>query len=169
MLDKIVGYLHAARVPFRLVSYPTEEPEPKVAHPLPPHAVLVESRFVVVDGRLVLACAAAGDHIDLRAVGAELGGNAMEPEPGALPDALARHHDEGSIPPLGQLFGVPLVLDERLRDAGTLVFAAFGSDFFEIALDDFARQEQPLVASIVRGGELPAATGAPRRAGYAAG
>jgi prolyl-tRNA editing enzyme YbaK/EbsC (Cys-tRNA(Pro) deacylase) len=157
MLDAVVRYLHSSKVPFRLVSYPSDEPEPKVAHPLPPHALLVESRFVVVDGRLVLACCAAGDHVDLHAIGGELGGNAMDAAAEDLPDALIHAQGEATIPPVGQLFGVPLVIDDRVAQAAKVVFATFGSDFIEIAYEDFARQEQPLVASIVRAGELAAA------------
>lgn len=160
MLEKIVGYLHAARVPFRLVSYPGDEPEPRVAHPLPQHALLVESRFVLVDGRLVLVCTAAGDRLDLLTIGGELCGTAIEPGDGDLPEVLRRPQAEGSIPPLGGLFGVPLVLDERVRDATKIVFAAFGADFFEVVQEDFARQEQPLIASIVRAGDLPERSGA---------
>jgi Ala-tRNA(Pro) deacylase len=162
MLDAIVRYLHSSRVPFRLASYPSEEVEPKVAHPLTDGAVLVTSRFLVVDGRLVLASTAASDHLDLRAVSAELGGNAIEAAAEDLPEALMRGQGTGEIPPLGQLYGVPLVVDERIAEASMIAFAVFGSDFIEIAYEDFSRQEQPLVASIVRAGELGPAPRAPR-------
>lgn len=168
MLDAVVRYLHASKVPFRLASYPSEEPEPKVAHPLPPHGVLVDSRFLVVDGRLVLACCAADDHVDPRALAGELGASGvMEAAAEDLPDALMSAQASGLIPPLGQLFGVPLVIDDRVANASKIVFAAFGNDFIEVPYEDFARQEQPHVGSIVRAGDLPEAPVARRHAGGA--
>ncbi len=153
MLDVIVRYLHEENVPFRLISYGSEEGEPPVAHPVPAHGVLVDARFVIVDGRLVLACYRHGEHVDLSAIGNELGGTAMDALPDELPEELVGL--EGAIPPLGQLFGAPLIVDEMVEGFATIVFRGFGhSAWFEVPYDDFARQEAPRVASFARAGAL---------------
>ncbi len=155
MIPTIVSYLRSAGIPFRLTSYPSPEPEPHVAHPMPPHSILVESRFLVVDRQLVLACVPAGEHIELAAVGRELGGTVLEALPEELPDALIGSED--TIPPLGELFGVPLLVDRRITEGFVvLVFAGSSSDFFEIPYEELARQETPKVFSFTGGGELPA-------------
>ena len=75
-----------------------------------------------------------------------------------LPDAINRY--EGPPPPLGQLFGLPVIVDERITHWTSLVCQPFGeSDYVEIPYDDFARQEQPRVSSFTRAGELPAHAG----------
>jgi hypothetical protein len=158
MLDTFVRYLRGAAVPFRLASYPSPERQPRATHPLPPHGMLVDSRFVLVGGRLVLACWPYNETLDLIALGNELGGGALEVLPSDLPSPLDRF--EGTIPPLGQIFGVPVVVDERIeRECGVVVFEVFhDSDYIEIPYDDFSRQEQPRIAAFALAGELPEAT-----------
>jgi Ala-tRNA(Pro) deacylase len=156
MLDRIVRYLHDSFIPFRLASYPSMEHLPKAAHPIPKHAMLVESQVLLVDDKLVLACYPANEHLDVAAFGNELGGAAMEATMEDLPESL--QHQDGPPPPLGQLYGIPIVIDEAVTRAASIVFQPFGeSDFIEIPYDDFARQEQPRVASFTRAGELTAA------------
>jgi Ala-tRNA(Pro) deacylase len=153
MIENLVRYLHAARIPFRLASYPSEERQPKAAHPIPAGGMLVETELLVLDGRPVLACFPAGEAPDLAAVGAALGGLAVVGTSDELPDDL--RYAEPPIPPLGQLFGLPLVVDERVTRCSLIVFASFGeSDFFEIPYEDFARLEQPRVAAFASAGEL---------------
>jgi Ala-tRNA(Pro) deacylase len=155
MIDTIVRYLHGARVPFRLASYPSEEPRPVAAHPLPPGGMFVDTALFLLDGRPVVTCFPTGEMPDMAAVTAALGAPAIDGGPSELPGEFS--HAEPPIPPLGQLFGVPIVLDERVTTCAILVFRAFrDSDYFEIPYEDFARLEQPKVASFARAGELPA-------------
>jgi Ala-tRNA(Pro) deacylase len=160
MLDRIVRYLHDTRTPFRLASYPSLEELPKAAHHLPSGGVLVEAQVVLVDDRLVLACYPAGGRVDLRALGLELSGIAVEVRAEDLPESLQGMR--GSPPPLGELFGLPVVLDEAVSNCAVLVFQPFGeSDFLELPFDDFARLEHPRMASFTRAGALCEASAAP--------
>jgi prolyl-tRNA editing enzyme YbaK/EbsC (Cys-tRNA(Pro) deacylase) len=164
MLDLIVRYLRAESVPFRLDYYPSPEHEPTVGHPLRHGGMLVEARFVLVDGSPVVACFPHDEKIDLVALGNALGGAAIEAGGEDVPEQLRGVLDW--IPPLGQLFGLPLIVDERVATCSVVTFRGFDeSAFFEIPYDDFARQEQPRIASFASAGELPAAPGAPGHAG----
>ena len=153
MLEKIVRYLHDAIVPFRLASYVSPELEPKTGHPMPKRGILVESRVVLVEGLAVLACFPADERIDLIALGNEVGGVAAEANRDELPEGLRGL--QGPIPPLGQLFGLPLILDQRIEAFAVVVFRAGQSDYFEIIYDDFARKERPRVAGFAMAGKLP--------------
>jgi Ala-tRNA(Pro) deacylase len=154
MLEKIVRHLHDSIVPFRLASYVTPELEPKAGHPLPAGGTLVDTQAVLVNGRVVLTCFPADERVDLIALGNELGGVAVEANRDELPEGLRDLH--GPIPPLGQLFGMPLILDERLVRSAIVVFRGFGdNDYFEILYDDFSRMERPRVAGFALAGELP--------------
>ena len=102
----------------------------------------------------MLAVFPANATIDLPAASTALGGVATPGEIDELPDPFRRA--TGPVPPLGQLFGMPIVLDDRLARAPSLVFRAFAeSAYFEIAYDDFARLEQPRIARLAA--EEPAA------------
>jgi len=154
LLGTIVNYLHGALVPFRLASYPNQERMPQAAHPRPPHSMLVETAPILVEGRVALACYPAGETLDYIALGAELGAGVVPADPNDLPSELAGAPPP--IPPFGQLFGLPIVLDERLRQCAVLVCQVFGdSDFLDIPYEDWARLEAPRVASFAIGGELP--------------
>jgi Ala-tRNA(Pro) deacylase len=158
MLDTIVRYLHDSLTPFRLSSYPSPEHVPQAVQPLPKHAVLVETRPVLVADKLALLCFVAGDNVDLNALSNGLDGAVVDVSPDDLPTAL--QHDEGPPPPLGQLYGLPVIIDERVTEYPALVFQPFGeSDYFEVPYDDFARLEQPRVLSFARAGELPQYSG----------
>jgi hypothetical protein len=153
MLDSIVRHLHQSNVPFRLASYPSPEREPHPGHPLPPRSVLLDVHVVSVDGRLVLACVRDGDVLDLAAIGNELGGAAVEAPPDALPVALVPYAD--TLPPLGNLLRMPLVVDDVVESCVMVVFRGFSyTDYFEVPFDDFAVLEQPRIASFARAGEL---------------
>lgn len=162
MLDTIVRYLHGARVPFKLTSYPSEEPSPQVAHLMPLHSVLVDTEIVRVGGRVALACFPAGEHVDYAAIGAALGSVATRGDPSDLPGELSAMAPP--LPPFGQLSGLTLVVEERITQSPVIVFRAFGgSDFFEVPYEDWARLEAPRVASFASMGELAAASATPTR------
>jgi Ala-tRNA(Pro) deacylase len=63
----------------------------------------------------------------------------------------------GAEPPFGQLYGLPVVVDEHLARAGRLLFRA-GSheESIELGFEDFLNLEAPLLGPIVRSrpGEL---------------
>ena len=154
MLDTIVRYLHGARVPFKLTSYPSEEPMPHVAYPLPPHSVLVDTEVIRVGERIALACFPAGESADHAAIGAALGGVAVPGDASDLPGELAT--TPPPIPPFGQLAGLTLVVEERLAESSILVFQiSSGSDFIEVPYEDWARLEAPRMAAFASMGELP--------------
>lgn len=154
MLDTIVRYLHDSLTPFRLASYPSPEHVPQAVQPLPKHAILVDTELVIVADKLTLLCFIATDHVDLSALANNLDAAVIDAPHEDLPDALQRY--EQPPPPLGQLFGLPLIVDERVQEFADIVFQPFGdSDYFTVPYDDFARLEQPRIASFARAGELP--------------
>jgi hypothetical protein len=160
MLGRVVEYLRSSAVPFRLVSYPSPEPEPPVAHlARPEHGVLVvEARVLLVDGRVALGVVPRGEAIDVLSVRANLGATIVEE--GALSDLPEPFGDASPpVPPLAGLFGAALFVDENVAGASLISFAAFGAtDFVDMLYDDFARIEQPRLMQLARAGELPPAT-----------
>jgi Ala-tRNA(Pro) deacylase len=160
MIETIVRYLHEAHVPFKLTCFPSEEPAPKVAYRIPKNGVLLESELVLAGARPTLVCYPSGERPDYAALDAALGVVCTTATNDALPEQIRR--ETGTVPPFGQLFGIPIVLDARIAEHATLVFRIFGQpDFLELPYADFARLEQPRLASFASMGELPAAVVAP--------
>lgn len=157
MLDTIVRYLHESMVPFRLSSYPSPEHMPKAAQPMPKFAIQVASQAVLVGDKLAILCFAASDMVDLSALANELDAPVCDATTEDLPQDLQRF--EEPPPPLGQLFGIPVIVDEKVTRYASIIITPFGeSDYLEIPYDDFARQEEPRVSSFARAGELPERT-----------
>jgi len=153
MLDRIVHYLHESLVPFRLSSYPSAEHVPKATQPLPKFAVRVETQAVLVADKLAILCFVQGDTPELSALANELDASVCDATTEDLPTDLQRF--EGPPPPLGQLFGIPIIVDEKVTQHASIVINPFGeSDYLEIPYDEFARQEEPRVASFGRAGVL---------------
>jgi len=151
MIESAVRYLRDAGIPFRLFSYPSPEELPTVAHPLPRGALLVEAHVLLVDGRASLACVPASDAIEIAGLANTLHASVLDAADELLPGYRA------PLPPLGGLFGVPLLVDRTIPSHAVLVFRAFGPhDYIEVAYDDFARLEHPRIELIATRGELTA-------------
>ena len=154
MLDRIVRYLHESLVPFRLSSFPSPERVPKAAQPIAKLATRVGTQVVLVGDKLAIVCFAEGDVADLSALSNQIGASICDATTEDLPEDLQRF--EAAPPPLGQLFGIPVIIDERVTEYASIVMPLFGeSDYLEIPYEDFARQEEPRVVSFARAGELP--------------
>jgi hypothetical protein len=155
MLARVVEYLHSHNVPFRLLSFPSVEPEPPVVFPIRPAGLAVQTRVLLVDGRPIIAAVPSGDRLNLPGIRAEL--NARIVEEGSMEDLPWPFGGAGSpLPPFARLFGMPLFIDEAIGNAAVLCLMAFApTDFIEITYDDYLRLEQPRVGKIAEAGELP--------------
>lgn len=105
-----------------------------------------------VGDRLVMAVVPAAVHVDLDKASRVLGGNdvrlATEDEFRAtFPDC-----ELGAEPPFGNLYGVPVFLDEQLRARSRMV-CRDGSHTESILLDvnDYVRAVQPEIADLATG------------------
>ena len=152
MIDAVVRYLRQRRA-LRALSYAAPEPQPVVAHRLPPGAQLVVAHVVLVDGKPAIACIQPGETLNLAAIALETGALATESSAAELGD---EYRDAAApLPPLGGVFGVPLFVDERVAQAALLMFRAFdANDYVEVLYEDFARLERPRVAAFASAGAL---------------
>lgn len=155
MLDRVVRYLRSRDVTFKLVSEAAPEPRPAVTPPrLARHGQLVATHIVLLDGVPAIACVRDGDEIDLAALAAETHATVAL---GTSADLPAPYTDCGEpVPPFGHELHVPVIADEALSGSSVIAFRAFAAtDWIELAWDDYARIEQPRLASFASAGELP--------------
>jgi len=156
MLGRVVEYLRSNDVAFQLVSHPSPELEPAVAYKVgPPGTIMIDTRVLLVDGRLAIGCVPRGDQIDRSGLRSDLGAQIVQD--GTNTDLPWPFEEAGlPIPPLGRLFGAAVLVDARVATAPFIAFWAFAAtDVIELAFDDFARLEQPRVSALAIAGELP--------------
>ena len=114
---------------------------------------LAKTTVVKLDGRFAMAVLAAPDQVDLdrlkEAAGAKTATLATEKEfmelfPGC---------DLGAMPPFGNLYGLPVYVDERLAEDASIAFNA-GTHTEAIRMDfaDYKRLVDPKDAGFRRGG-----------------
>ncbi len=107
--------------------------------------------MVIADGKLVMLALPASYVVDLGKVKAALGAQdvrlAEEAEFGsAFPDC-----DVGAMPPFGNLYDVPVYVDEALAEDETIVFeAGTHTDTMSLKYADYERLTKPTVVSFSR-------------------
>ena len=111
-------------------------------------SIVAKTVMVKVDGRSVMAVLPAPMHVDTarlrRALGAEMLRLANETEfQGLFPDS-----ELGAMPPFGNLYGIPVYVEESLARDREIVFnAGTHQDAIRMLYDDFARLVSPQVIS----------------------
>ena len=94
------------------------------AEGLDPHAFAKTLAVVLPDGRRVLVAIEASDHLDLEAAAELLESDRIRLLTEIELLDLAPSCDVGALPPIGDLFGVPVYADVALRDAERITFHA---------------------------------------------
>jgi Ala-tRNA(Pro) deacylase len=113
---------------------------------------LAKTVVIRVDDRFVLAVLPAPGRVDLKrfreVVGADLVSLATEAEfQGLFPGC-----EPGAMPPFGNLYGLPVYVDEKLTLDRQIVFnAGTHSEAVRMEYSDFARLVQPKVVAFSRG------------------
>lgn len=99
----------------------------------------------------VLAVVPASERIDLHKLREVLGDNHARL---ATEDELGRDYAQyelGAVPPLGELLGTAVFLDQRLEEADEIIFAGgTHSDSVKMRGEDFLKLVHPQVANMVR-------------------
>jgi Ala-tRNA(Pro) deacylase len=150
--ERLETYLREQQVPFRLHHHPpTYTAQETAASEHVPGKMVAKVVMVIADDRLVLLALPAPARVDLDQVGARLGAGrvrlAREDEfAAAFPDC-----EVGAMPPFGNLYNLPVYVDEALAANETIVFAAgTHTDTMSVRYADFARLVQPTVAALAR-------------------
>lgn len=132
----LIDWLAGRHVEYELREHPetfTAEATARAEH-IDPHRFAKVVGVVAQDGRRVLLLVDAEDHVDLAKARRVLGATDVrvltEPEFAAIaPDC-----DAGTIPPVPELFGIPVYADFALRDSPEIAFHA-GSHRYTVHVD----------------------------------
>ena len=146
--DRLEDYLRENGVPFEVQHHPrTITAQEVAATEHVPGKMLAKVVIVMVDGEMVMLALPAPYQVDLEKVGkvleAEEARLAEEEEfEGTFPDC-----EVGAMPPFGNLYGMPVYVEEALAEDETIFFrAGTHTDTMSVRYADYEQLVEPTVA-----------------------
>jgi Ala-tRNA(Pro) deacylase len=113
-----------------------------------------KSVVVRASGKLMMVVLSAPLHVDFEKLRRLCSGDVVDL---VTEDELAElfpGNEIGAMPPFGNLYGMPVVVDRRLAEQSTIVFnAGSHSEAIRMSFTDYQRLVEPMVADV--GEELP--------------
>ena len=147
--ERLEHYLREEGVPFEVMAHDLAYTMQEVAATLHISGKQVAKVVIVKAGEsLVMFAIPAASRLNLAQVREELGTEkaklAKESEfAGTFPDCAP-----GAMPPFGNLYDVPVYVDQELAQRGKIVFrVGTHEDTMKVAYADFARLAQPIVGA----------------------
>lgn len=114
-----------------------------------PARVVVKTVVVKADGRPAMVAVAASQRVNLHRVREALGAHRLELAGENEFAELFRDCDLGAMPPFGNLYGMPVVVDPLLcRDQEIVFNAGDHLTVVRMSFEDFDRLVQPLKAEV---------------------
>jgi Ala-tRNA(Pro) deacylase len=158
----LIDWLAGRRIEYEIREHAasmTAEATARAEH-LDPHRFAKVVGVATEDGRRVLLVVEADDHVDLAKARRALDARDVRILTEAEFTDLAPDCEPGSVPPVPELFGLPVYADFALRDAREIAFAA-GSHSYSVHVDRAAWER----AAGIPYADLAQATGRPAWAG----
>jgi Ala-tRNA(Pro) deacylase len=150
--DRLEGYLRENRVPFEAQHHPRAVTAQEVAaSEHVPGKMLAKTVMVLADGEMVMLALPAPYQVDLEKAATALGVNEVrlaeeEEFEDTFPDC-----EVGAMPPFGNLYGVPVYVEETLAEDETIVFrSGTHTDTMSVRYSDFERLAEPTIAEFAR-------------------
>ncbi len=150
-INRLKEILDANKIRYVIVSHSTAYTAAAIAAMThTPGKEIAKSVMVLVDGALAMVVVPGSKHVDLRALKTALGAKEV---------SLAHEHqfahifpdcEVGAMPPFGNLYDVPVYVDQTLSEDGEIAFNA-GShrELLRMAYSDYHNLVRPLVLNVV--------------------
>ncbi|HJZ47227.1 MAG TPA: YbaK/EbsC family protein [Roseiflexaceae bacterium] len=116
-----------------------------------PGRMVAKVVMIVADGELVMLALPATNRVDVAQVAAMLDAREVRLADEAEFTAAFPDCEIGAMPPFGNLYGVPVYIDQILAEDETIYFqAGTHTDTISLKYADFARLVEPTVADFAR-------------------
>lgn len=143
--ERLEAYLRREQAPFGVHPHPPAQGHAEYDHI--PERITALARLVVADGAPVLLAAPASRELDLALAGAALGAGEVRPADAGELAATFVDCEPDALPPFGNLYGVPVLVDRTLEADRAIFFpAGTHATSLSIAYADFKRLAEPAVA-----------------------
>ena len=150
--DRLENYLRENTVPFEVQHHPRVVTAQEVAATEHiPGKMLAKTVMVLADGKMAMLALPTPHEVDLEKVGEALGAREVrlaeeEEFEDTFPDC-----EVGAMPPFGNLYGLPVYVEEALAEDETIFFrAGTHTDTMSVRYADFERLVEPTVAEFAR-------------------
>ena len=150
--DRLEEYLRENRVPFETQHHPRAVTAQEVAateHV--PGKLLAKTVMLLADGQMVMLALPAPYQVDLEKAAAALGvKEARLAEEDDFEDTFP-DCEVGAMPPFGNLYGVPVYVEESLAEDDMIIFrSGTHTDTMSVSYADFERLVEPTAAEFAR-------------------
>lgn len=116
-----------------------------------PGKMLAKTVMVMADERLVMLVLSAPQQVDLEKTTAALGVKEVRLADEAEFEDTFPDCEVGAMPPFGNLYGVPVYVEEALAEDERIVFrAGTHTDTMSVRYADFERLAEPVVAGLAQ-------------------
>jgi Ala-tRNA(Pro) deacylase len=150
--ERLEAYLRTHGVPFQLQHHPLAYTAQEVAaaeHV--PGKIVAKVVMVEADGRSAMLALPANRRVDLAQAARLLGAGDVRLAAEAEFAATFPDCEVGAMPPFGNLYGVPVYVDQTLaEDEEIVVNAGTHTDTIRLRYADFARLVQPTVGAFTQ-------------------
>lgn len=117
-----------------------------------PGREVAKTVMVKVDGAMAMVILPAPDHVSLERVREVAGAASVELAPEEEFSELFPSCEPGAMPPFGNLWDLPVFVDQGLREDERIAFAAGShNEMLRMAYSDFERLVNPAVAQLASG------------------
>lgn len=149
-LQRLRQYLDEHHVQYELIPHaetPTAQETAAAAHI--PGKEVAKTVIVAIDGNWAMVVLPASDQLDMDKLQRVTGASEVRLATEDDFQAMFEDCEVGAMPPFGNLYGLPVFVDQHLREDARIAFNA-GShrELIRMPYDDFERLVHPVVASI---------------------
>jgi Ala-tRNA(Pro) deacylase len=150
--DRLEAYLREQQVPFEMQQHRatfTAQDVAAIEHI--PGKLVAKVVIAFADSNMIMLVLPASRRVDLARVREEIGAQEVVLA-GEREIAMAfRDCEVGAMPPFGNLYGVPVYVDQQLTEDDTIAFqAGTHTDTMHMKYADYARLVQPTIADFAR-------------------
>lgn len=150
--ERLEVYLREHQVPFQVQQHARVFNAQKIAESEHiPGKMVAKTVIVLADNKMILLVLPASYRVDLNKVQAVLGAKEIRLAHEAEFAATFPDCEVGSIPPFGNLYGIPVYVEKSLADQETMVFpVGTHTDTMSLKYADFERLVQPRVMAFAQ-------------------
>ena len=152
-VNRVKEYLDQQHVPYQHIVHRTAYTAQEVAaEEHIPGKMMAKTVILRVDGRFAMAVLPATMRVDLAALKVFLGAEEVRLANELEFTGMFSDCDVGAMPPFGNLYGLPVYVEESLARDPEIVFnAGTHQDTIHLKYGDFARLVQPRIFSFALG------------------
>lgn len=151
--EKLTHYLEDQHVPFVTIPHARAYTAQEIAASVHvPGQEVAKTVIVEGDGKLYMAVVPATRRIDLIPLKKALGVKKIRLASEAEFEGVFPECEVGAMPPFGNLYRIPVIVDESLKKDREIVFnAGSHTETVKIQFDEFVELVKPLFASFTEG------------------